>query len=92
MVIVGLCGRACEKCPFFGDDCDGCLEEMKHSSRYHCKVYECVISRGLETCLECDEFDVCALVREHQALCPLIVLKATRRRFSRETGAWSSAH
>lgn len=92
MIVIGACGRACEKCPFYGDECGGCLEEMKHSSRYQCKAYNCVASKGLDTCLECEEFSECTLVSDHRVLCPLIIIKSTRREDTREMDFWSSAH
>ncbi len=92
MIVIGACGRACEKCPFFGQECEGCREEMKYSSRYRCKVYDCVIARGLQSCLECGDYDECSIVREYQALCPLVVLKVTHKAFDRDAKQETSAH
>jgi hypothetical protein len=76
MPVMGVCGKMCDKCPLYGNECEGCLQEMKMSSRYTCEVYQCAVSKGLESCADCDEYD-CLITCEHRSLCPLLVEKAT---------------
>jgi hypothetical protein len=75
MSVVGVCGKLCDKCSLYGAECEGCVQEMKLSSRYYCEVFHCAVSKGLESCADCDEYD-CLITAEHRSLCPLLVEKA----------------
>jgi len=75
MSVIGVCGKLCDKCPLYSAECEGCLQEMKMSSRYTCEVYQCAVSKELESCADCDEYD-CLITAEHRSLCPLLVEKA----------------
>lgn len=77
MPVIGVCGKLCDKCPLYGVECEGCIQEMRFSSRYTCEVYRCAKSKGLESCADCDEFD-CLITTKHRSLCPLLVEKAAQ--------------
>jgi hypothetical protein len=77
MTVIGVCGKLCDKCPLYGSECEGCLQEMKMSSRYKCEVYRCAVAKGLESCAGCDEYD-CLITTKHRSLCPLLVEKAAQ--------------
>ncbi len=82
MFVVGVCGKRCDRCSLFGSECEGCEKEMTLSSRYVCEVYECAVSKGVERCADCPEYE-CLITTEHRSLCPLLVEKFARPRIRR---------
>jgi hypothetical protein len=52
------CGIYCKRCPgikFY--NCQGCRDQKGKIKDFPvCKTYECVISKGLEFCYECNDF------------------------------------
>jgi hypothetical protein len=57
---VSLCGVFCGGCPAFHKKrCHGCRSENKNQpriSKWKCKLRNCVISKNLISCHECEEF------------------------------------
>jgi hypothetical protein len=57
---MGPCGVYCGACPSFGRTCRGCGSEdrdQKRTSKWGCKLRRCCFDqRGLDLCVECDEF------------------------------------
>jgi hypothetical protein len=54
--------------PYESINCTGCREKgAKISHCSECQVRNCVISKGFETCADCDELDTCKIVAQiHQ--------------------------
>jgi len=57
---MGPCGVYCGACPSYGKTCKGCGSEdrdQKRTSKWGCKLRSCCLDeRGLDLCVECDEF------------------------------------
>ena len=51
--------------------CTGCREEgVKLGHCAECKIRNCVISKGYDTCADCSELDTCQLVAHVHAFTP----------------------
>ncbi len=57
---MGPCGIYCGACPSIGRTCRGCGSEdrdQKRRSKWGCRLRTCCFEeRGLDLCVECDEF------------------------------------
>jgi len=53
---VSVCGLYCGFCPAFRKKtCPGCFK-VNEKAKKSCAPYRCVLSKGLHTCLLCEEF------------------------------------
>ena len=57
--LVAPCGLYCEECTaFLNEECGGCRSNKGLSKEYrkYCKIYQCLSSKNLKICLECEKF------------------------------------
>lgn len=58
--LVSICGLYCGFCPHFRKKmCLGCFK-ANEKAKTSCAMYRCVLGKGLQTCLLCEEFP-CAI-------------------------------
>mgnify|MGYP001027436411 CR=1 FL=1 len=54
--LVSVCGLYCGFCPHFRKKtCPGCFK-VNEKAKTSCAMYRCVLGKGLQTCLLCEEF------------------------------------
>ncbi len=64
---IGCCGAYCKTCRAFRSPCAGCktgyLDGMRDIGRAKCAMKVCCIRRGLQTCADCSDFELCDTVQ-----------------------------
>lgn len=53
------CGVFCRACPSFDKTCKGCASDdsdQDRCSKWSCKIRNCCYGKGLDFCINCDEF------------------------------------
>ncbi len=64
--LISFCGLYCGECPSYKKQkCPGCAQNVKAS---WCKVRNCCLEKGLESCAGCDEFSDVKECKKHNNL------------------------
>ncbi|MBN2110997.1 MAG: DUF3795 domain-containing protein [Methanosarcinaceae archaeon] len=70
-VLKSACGKNCSVCEkYSSEECEGCIASNKNG-KHHCPIYECVVEKGMTSCIDCDSYGDCNTYNYEIVQCPL---------------------
>ncbi|MDW7731907.1 MAG: DUF3795 domain-containing protein [Methanolobus sp.] len=70
-VLKSACGKNCSVCEkYTNEECQGCISRNRDSEE-SCPIYECVVKKGMTSCIDCDSNNDCNTYDCEIVKCPL---------------------
>lgn len=70
-VLKSACAKKCSLCEKHeSEECLGCIIKNKHADE-KCLIYECVVDKGMTSCMDCDVLETCNRYEREIKKCPM---------------------
>jgi hypothetical protein len=70
-VLKSACAKKCSLCgKHENKECQGCIAKNKRADN-KCPIYECVVKKGMTSCMDCDIMDACNTYEGEIKKCPM---------------------
>ncbi|WP_406656702.1 DUF3795 domain-containing protein [Methanolobus sp. ZRKC2] len=70
-ILKSACGKNCSVCEkYSSEECKGCISKNKDTDA-DCPIYECVVEKGMTSCIDCDSNEDCETYNCEIVQCPL---------------------
>ncbi len=70
-ILKSACGKNCSICEeYTGEKCQGCIPKNKEEGE-SCSIYDCVVEKGMTSCMDCDSNTNCDTYNYEIVQCPL---------------------
>lgn len=70
-VMKSACAKKCSLCEKHeSEECPGCITKNKHAEE-KCLIYDCVVGKGMTSCMDCDLMDTCSKYEREIGKCPM---------------------